>query len=475
MPSIQVPKCFEPLFLGASLNYLLESGRIGGKSKNAYILSGVTAGINPNEDIVIARASYGSIGDSAYNEVVEVFEGIDAFNGLFKYRTSPYRIVRNNNSKTPQTIYFIGAGGSTDRTKGFKPKNPVGLLIIEEAQELKSKEHLDQLMATLRRRFGANCKVVVCFNPPAQELHWINVMAKQLRNDKDWTVIHNSWQDISMFLTDRDITEILKCKYENPDYYTYMYMGMPTGKLGLCYPMFRKDLHMIDYEVRGQAKVLSDFRIVGCIIGVDAAVNHDATAFTPLLIMSNGQCAVGKVFYHNPLENGVKGSYPLVENEVSRWFKELRQENELDNPYDYMRSVPIAFIVDSAATDMVQALQYYFSNRAMVYAVKKGTIPQMVGTVQNAIGKNIVTIYDYGGYYNYTQNKWIKSENVLAYQIQMLKWNEKETGYDDIIPNDVCDSFTYAIWYYYKNTENLVWLDNITRIRQDYYQVKQKN
>lgn len=473
MPDIQVPKCFKPIFEGEKLNYLLESGRISGKSKNAYILSGITAATNPNEDIVIARASYGSIGDSAYNEVVDIFDDIDAFNGMFKYRTSPYRIIRNAKVKKPQTIYFIGAGGSTDRTKGLKTKNPIGLLIIEEAQELKSKEHLDQLMATLRRRFGEHCRVVVCFNPPSQRLHWINVYAEQCRHDKDWTVIHNSWRDISVFLKDRDITEIIKCKYENETYYEYMYEGKPQGMLGLCYPMFRKDLHMVDYESRTSAKVLQDFRIVGCIIGVDAAVTHDCTAFTPLLIMSNGQCAVGKIFYHNPLEDGVQASFKLVENYVSRWFKELKQDNDLDNPYDYMQSVPIAFIVDSAATDMVQALQYFFSNRAMVYAVKKGTIPQMVGVVQNAIGKNLVTIYDYGGYFNYIRNRFIKTQNVLAYQLEMLKWNEKETGYDDIIPNDVCDSFTYAIWYYYKNTENLVWLDAIIRTRQDYYRVKE--
>jgi len=473
MPSIQIAECFESLFTSEKLNHILKGGRISGKSKTAYILGGTTAGQFPDFDIIITRASYGSIGDSSYNEMCEVFDEIDAFKGLFKYRTSPYRIVRNCDSKHPQTIYFMGAGGSLDRTKGFKPKNPVCLLIIEEAQELKTKEHLDQLMATLRRRFGENCRIVVCFNPPNQSLHWINVWAAQMEHDKDWNVIHNSWEDISMFLSDRDITEILKCKYDNEDYYNYMYLGLPTGKMGLCFPMFRKDLHLVNYENRSSSKILSDFRIVGCIIGVDAAVNHDSTAFSPLLIMSNGQCAVGKVFYHNPLDNGVKGSFQLVENEVSRWFKELRQENQLDNPYDYMQSVPIAFVVDSAATDMVQALQYYFSNRAMVYAVKKGTIPQMVGTVQNAIGKNIVTIYDYGGYYNYTQNKWVKCENVLAYQIQTLKWNDRETGYDNIIPNDVSDSFTYAIWYYYKNTENLVWLDAIIRTRQDYYRAKE--
>ena len=58
--------------------------------------------------------------------------------------------------------------------------------------------------------------------------------------------------------------------------------------------------------------------------------------------------------------------------------------------------------------------------------LEKGTILQMVDTTQSAIAKNIVSIYDYGGYYNYTQNKWVNGENLLAYQLQTLVWNEKE-------------------------------------------------
>ena len=51
MPEILVPKCFKPIFEGEQLNDLLKSGRISGKSKNAYILAGTTAGERPNEDI----------------------------------------------------------------------------------------------------------------------------------------------------------------------------------------------------------------------------------------------------------------------------------------------------------------------------------------------------------------------------------------------------------------------------------------
>ena len=60
-----------------------------------------------------------------------------------------------------------------------------------------------------------------------QSLHWINVWAEQCKQDKDWCVIHNSWRDISKFLNDRDITEILKCKYDNEDYYNYIKYNFP--------------------------------------------------------------------------------------------------------------------------------------------------------------------------------------------------------------------------------------------------------
>ena len=468
-PRIDIAEIFKPLFVSDLKEFVLPGGRVSGKSKTSAILEGLQSAINPNEDIVVARASYGSIGDSVYNETSEVLEEIPGFAGQFEYRKSPYRIRRKGSNAT---IYFMGIGGSIHRTKGFKPKHKVGLVIIEEAQELESEEHLDQALASLRRTFGDDCKVVIVFNPPNQSLHWINVWCKKKETDPDCLVIHSTYLDILPFLTDREIKEIRKYYYDNKPYHDYMYGGIPTGRLGLVYPMFNEDIHMVKYEQRQTSRILQTFGIAGVIIGCDFAVTHDATALVPVFIMSNGQAAVGKIFYHNPLDNGVKGTFPLVENEITRWFRELRVENQLDDPNDYMNSIPIVFVVDSAATDGVQALKYHFGDRADVFAVKKGTIPQMVGSVQNAIGKNIVSIYDYGGYYNYTLNRWVQQQNLLAYQLQTLIWNEKETGYDDTIPNDVSDAFTYAFWFWFKNTENIVWLDAINSVKSDYYLLK---
>ena len=470
MPNvIEVPEVFEPLFLSSINDFILPGGRVSGKTKNAEILSGLHTALKPNEDIVIARASYGSIGDTVYNETQEVLESIEAFDNQFVYKKSPLRIIRKS---TDATIYFMGIGGNINRTKGFKPKHKVGLVIFEEAQELRSREHLDQAMASLRRRFGEDTKVVIIFNPPAQKLHWINVWTEEKKRDPDYCVIHSTYMDILPFLNDRDLKEIRKSYFENKDYHDYVYGGIPTNTVGSVYPMFKPEIHLIKYDERINCKVLSDFRIVGVIIGADGAVTHDATALVPMFILANGQTVVGKIFFHDPQLNGVKGSFPLVENEITRWFRELRNENQLDNPNDYWNSIPIIFVVDSAATELIQALRYYFSNRAEVVAIKKGTIIQMVDTMQSAIGKNMVCVYDYGGYFNYTKNKWVQIENILAYQLQMLIWNEKQTGYDPIVPNDVCDALTYAVYYWFKQAENIVWIDEIKRISKDYYVLK---
>lgn len=465
--TIEVAEVFRPLFSPDYLNYILEAGRDSGKTKTADILVGITTAIKPNEDIVICRASYGSIADSVYNEVCEVFDSIDAFEGQFEYRKSPLRIQRKNSSST---IYFMGIGGSTERTKGFKPKNPVSLVIVEEAQELKSKEHLDQTLASLRRRFGKDCKVIIIFNPPAQELHWINVWANQMRNDQDWCVIHSSWMDIAQFLSDRDIKEILKCKYENPDYYEYMYMGKPTGKLGSVFPMFRKDRHVITAQEFEVAKAKGNLRPVGCIIGGDGAVNRDATAFTAWIILNNGQAVLAPIFYHNPKDDGVLGYHQLVQDHLTRWFDEVcarfrlgtRQERR---EHPQMQVVPIWMRIDSAAPDLIQECRFFLGDRADIGPIKKLHVPQMVATTQSAICNDNLVIIDYGGYYSYVRNKWIKREvNLLAEQWSTLIWNEKQDNYDPIVPNDVSDSAIYIILFWYGNQENIQYF-NILKAR----------
>lgn len=467
-----MPKVWQPIVKAIQEhsvdNILIPTGRISGKTKNTVLVATLLQLAFPYHDIVVTRSSYGSMADSSYAEFQTAIDDLpESISSQFTFWKSPLRIERKNNSGT---IYFIGSGGSNkDRTKGLHTRHPVIAVIVEETQEFKDRESYDQFSASVRRNLGNNAVVMVLGNPPAIQAHWFNQFVSQKEKDKDWLVARMTWKDIIEFLNDYDIKEILKCKILEPEYYQWLYEGVATGGLGMVYPMFRKDIHLIPYEQRSNSKLLQDFRICGVIIGCDGAVNKDSTVFVPRFIMSNGQSVAGKIFYHDPKTDGVKGSFPLVENEGKRWFEDLIKENNLNNPYNYMASIPIVFVVDSAATELIQALRYYFGNRATVYAIKKGTILQMVDVVQSAIGKNVVGVYDYGGYYNYTLNKWIKGDNILAYQYRSLIWNEKQTGYDPLIPNDATDADTYGIYFYYRQVENIIWLQDIVNRRKDYY------
>ena len=467
-----MPKNWQPIIENIESHekpyILIPTGRVSGKTKNSILVACLLMLQFPYSDIVVTRSSYGSMADSSYAEFQTAIDELpEELGKQFTFWKSPLRIEREHNSGT---IYFIGSGGSNkDRTKGLHTKHPVKVVIVEETQEFKDQESYDQFMASVRRNFGENVVVIVLGNPPAIEAHWFNQFVVKKEKDRDWLVARMTWEDIVPFLNDYDIKEILKCKFLEPDYYNWLYGGIPTGGLGQVYPMFRKDIHLIPYAERSNSKLLQDFRIVGVIVGCDGAVNKDSTVFVPRFIMSNGQSVAGKIFYHNPKKGGVKGSFPLVENEGKRWFADLIHENNLDNHYNYMASIPIIFVVDSAATELIQALRYYFGNRATVFAIKKGTIIQMVDTVQSAIGKNVVAVYDYGGYYDYTNNKWIQCDNILAYQYRSLIWNEKQTGYDPIIENDATDADTYGIYFYYKQVENIVWLQDVVNRRKDYY------
>lgn len=183
LDTIKIAEVYRPIFTGQYKDIILESGRDAGKTKTAVILAGLTAAQFPKEDIIIARASYGSIGDSIYNETTEALDSIESFRDKFVYKKSPLRIVRKGGGTN---IYFMGVGGSKDRTKGIHPKHKVKMVIIEETQEIKTQENYDQTLASLRRNFGEDCIVLTIFNPPAQELHWINVFANKKRKDNDY-------------------------------------------------------------------------------------------------------------------------------------------------------------------------------------------------------------------------------------------------------------------------------------------------
>lgn len=457
--NILLPKVYKEILESPCLNVILHGGRLGGKSNGTAIVGILTMLKQPYTDGVVLRVSYGSLGDSSFAEMENALQQFDEYAEEFELKRSPLRIVRKGNAGT---IYFLGYGGSnTSRTKSIRTKHKISFVILEETQELKSKRNFDEAMASIRRHFGDNVKVFILGNNPPQEAHWFNVFIEQCKNDPDYLVRNVSWHDILPFINDYDLHEIIKTQKLDPEYYEWFYMGKTTGGFGSVYPMFRKEKHIITAQQFDYFRSMTNVKIVGCVIGGDGAVNRDATSFVPILLLNNGQSVIGPIFYHNPKDDGVIGYHQLVQDNLQRWFDELcerfrlttRQELRI-NPN--LPKIPIWMRIDSAAPDLVQECRFFLSDRADIRAITKKAVSQMVSTVQSAIANSNIYIIDYGGYYDYHKNSFIKKEmNLLAEQLSMLIWNEKQDNYDPIVPNDVADAFTYGTIFWYGNQENI--------------------
>lgn len=474
-----LPIKYKTLIQSAKPNGILEGGRLGGKTIGSAILSVCFLLEYPYTDAIFSRVSYGSLADSSYAEFQNELDKLPPIiRKQFTLKKNPLRITRQGNSGT---VYFIGYGGSnTSRTKSFTPSHKIKIVVLEETQELKNRENLDQVKASLQRHYDLhNPKFLVLGNPPAQKQHWFNQFIIECKNDADWDVVHISWRDILPFINDFDLKEILKAYKKRPEFAKWFYDGIPTGAFGAVYPMFNPDYHTLTAQQFSFFLENTPVKIAGLVVGGDGAVNRDSTSFVPIFILTNGQCAIGPIFHHDPKLSGIIGSHTLVKEFVSKWFNQVLKaynlgtyEEKLKNPY--IKQVPVWFRIDSASTDLIQECKYFFGNRANVQGYKKDHVPVMVGRVQSAIDGDRLYVIDYGGYYNYVENKFVECVNPLVEQFDMLIWNEKQDNYDPIVPNDDMDALTYGTNFWFGNTENMQWFDIIKNNAIKNYSIRDK-
>lgn len=448
---------------------LLYGGRLGGKTNNTAKIGTLLMLMFPYSDGIVARVSYGSLSDSSYAEFQAAIEEMgDNISEQFKFKRSPLRIERSGNAGT---IYFIGYGGSnTSRTKSIKTKHKIKFVILEETQELKNEENLQQALASFRRHFGENVKVFILGNPYPQKVHWFSKFIEQHKFDPDWLVMNVTYLDILPFINDYDLKEILKMKMQNPEYYRWFYLGEMTGGFGMVYPMFRRDKYVITMSEWEYVLANSNIRPIGMMIGGDGAVNNDCTSFVPLVLLNNGQCVVGPIFNHDPKKDGALGYHQLVQDRLLYWFERVTGMFHLGTlmeyrMHPYARQMPIWMRIDSAAADLVAECKFFLGDRCSISPVKKEHVPQMVSTIQSGLLNDNFVIIDYGGIHNYTTNKFEKREvNLLVEQLESLIWNEKQDNYDPSVPNDTSDAFTYGGISWYKNPENIQYF-NIAKMK----------
>lgn len=463
---IEYAPVFNPLWHTDKHFIIMKGGRDGGKTFEARDYSMVQNEGLVKRDIVVARDSYGSLADTLFASLKKFITKHKLWSH-YEERKNPLRIY---NRKNGNNVYFVGIGGADmDRTKGLETENPVEVVIFDELQQVKDQENYEQAIASFRRLLSDTAKVIHIFNPPRQKAHWVNVWAKLKESDPDYVTINSCWLDIIHYLKDVDIKEILKMKALDKDEYDWMYMGKTVGGLGSVYPQFKPEKHLIKFE--DAKKKFAQNKIISVIIGGDNAVSRDATCLCPIAIFDNGQCAVLDLFYHDPKTSGDLSVSEQIPH-IHRWLKELEKKYNLND-----QRTPIAFVIDGSiiGIELAKQLQYTLDpNRYDVIRYSNKNVIEMAGNLKSVFARNMLYIIDYGGHYNYVLNRFEQRYNVLAEQVESLIWNEKETGFDPIIPNDACDALTYGANAIFKNMFNLYYIDRAIKVRKEYYDIEEE-
>lgn len=443
---------------------LLKSGRTSGKSVVGAQKTVVDILKFPNRDIVICRCNYSDLKDSLFREILTQMRELEIEN-QFIVREAPLRII---NKKSGNIIYFFGVGGSdTSRTRSFKPAHKLSLVVFEETQQLNRQENLEQAHASFRRYLDEQIGMFLhLFNPEPVNSHWLNVYYNMKKEDKDWLCIHTNYTDILQFITDLDLKEIRKMKLLDETRYNWMYLGETTGGFGSVYPEFNRRKHLIS-RVEATEK-FSAYKISGIIVGVDSAVTRDKTAYVVGLILDNGQMVIASkdTFIHDPIKYGEYSSSQLMPH-IMKWFNEWKSFYGVEE-----NNIPVYFTVDSAATELLHTLRYHLPQKVGVFAFKKSSQLQMVDNIKGVLARNMVYLID-DGYHITIKGKEV-SENVLAQEIETLKWKEKTDGsmptnFDPSIPNDVSDAFKYLVNSWFTNPNNLYWQERIKKQTKEFY------
>jgi len=449
---MEIVDVFAPIFDEDNHYLILKSGRNAGKS--TVIAQKIVHNLFTYEfDIIVTRANYGDLEGSMYTAIMKVIED-EGYGRWVETKKKPLRLI---NLLNDNIVYFQGIGGSDlSRTRSYETHKETSMVVIEEAQQLQSQDNLDQALATYRRGMDKDIwQIVMAFNPPKQNSHWINNYYRMKEHDIRYTCIWSSWLDIETKLKPMDIEEMLIEKETNPDNYRWLYMGETEGLFGGVYNTFNRSKHLITEVV--MKGLIKEIGVHNVIVGIDAAHTIDKTAVIPAIILNNGQTVITDYFYHDPQRDGELSNdrlLPYIQEFLRKWHIRwgIRQNQRID------------MIFDSANADLRITASYRMNSRkyrCQSYTLKN--VIEMAQIMQNIFSRNVALILDEPIYNYVTQRQTII--NPLVTQLESVMWAENGTKLDPKIPNDATDALTYGIAFYYKNPSAL----NFPK-RQNFYE-----
>ena len=296
----------------------------------------------------------------------------------------------------------------------------------------------------LKSRLDApNASCVMTCNPEAPS-HFI----KQFIDKKDLNLYSEHFTIYDNPFLAPEFVKALEDEYRGTIYFDKWILGKWVKSEGLVFPLFRRERHYMRPE--DFFATYGSRRIERVIWGGDGATTNDSTAIVPVAVLDNGQCCVLEMFYHNPKVNGQLSNEQLVPY-VKKYLDELNKKYNL-----VASGVEFCMPVDCAASDLVITLAYHLPEYFNVHKYTKKDIQLTTDIVNNALSRNAIIIFNFGGYYNYILDRFIEGDSQLVIDLESMTWDENNPlKYDEKIPNDCADAFRYAVCEYFLNPNNL--------------------
>lgn len=444
---IKVAKPYDRLYTTKKTTCIMYSPRISGKSFAIGQLVYAWANKYPKHDIVITRAHYNSLEDSLYNEILAFANDIGQ-GGFYTGLKSPLRIKTRKGNE----IHFKGIGGADySRSKGFKVKRKISLIICDETQQLKDEQSLKQAIATFVRSIDStiDSRIVLAGNPEMVKAHWWNAYCRKHRFLGKYEFIDANYMSIKKYLSPITLEEIKIEQETNPPMYKFLYLGELDDLAGGAYGQFKREKHYISVEE--WRKEIAGQRLCYIIWGGDGAITHDSTGIVPIGIYSNGRGYILERFYYNPLETGVTLSPSQLTALICEYVEIMCKKYDV-----YTERIGSYFAIDCAAADLVTELRYNINGYHTVKGFTGKNIIKNNAVVNNCFAKNMLKIVDFGGYNDMYKRKWVPTTadtEPLIYQLESVVW--KNYILDPTIPNDYTDALTYGANVYFSNPDNL--------------------
>lgn len=298
---------------------ILRGGRNSFKStvialKLAYMM---IKHINKGEraNVVVIRKVANTIRDSVFNKMQWALTKFDMLKD-FDVTVAPFRIKHR---ATGSSFVFYGL----DQFEKLKSNdiNDIIAVYYEEAAEFKNAEEFDQTNVTFMRQKHESIdhvKFFWAYNPPRNPYHWINDWSDNLKGVKNYLVHHSSYEDDTLgFVTEQMLDEIERIKTNDPDYYKYLYQGIPVG-LGT---------NVYNYElIRIVEEIPKDERIILIDVATDSGHQNSATVHVAFALCASGNVYLIDTYYYSPAGKANKKAPSQLSKEYKEWIDSVVEE-----------------------------------------------------------------------------------------------------------------------------------------------------